>query len=151
MEAGSTRAPRRALASDRASALMLVPACMLVVLCLLGIAVDGAAVHAAQRRLQAVCDSVADDAAGMVDGRLLQTGGVVRLDAGAAVHLANRLVPARPLWATSAVTSVVRADDRDGTVDLQVETHVDHLLLGRLPGGLGGTRLRARCRGRLRP
>ena len=130
---------------------MMVPACALVVLCLIALAVDGAVVRGAQRRLQAVCDSVVDDAAGTLDDRLLQTSGRVQLDAPEAERIARDLIGARPIGDAPAVVVALHASARPGTVDLGLRTAVDRLLLRSLPGGLGGTTVTAHCRGRLRP
>lgn len=151
MARGTTRRPLRARQGEQGSALMMVPACTLVLLCLLGTAVDGAIVRSAQRRLQSLCDAVADDAAGVLDGRALQVDGAVRLDGPRAARLATTLLRARRLEIDPPVGAEVRTSSAAGTVDLVLRTRVDHLVLPSLPGGLGGTSVGARCRGRLRP
>lgn len=83
---------------DRGSALMLVPAGVLVVVLLGAVAVDLSAAHLAQRRLVQVTERAADDAAGMLDRDSLRAGGPVRTNpaqatALARMHLASLDVP----------------------------------------------------------
>ncbi|MFM7063260.1 MAG: hypothetical protein ACKO04_07180 [Actinomycetes bacterium] len=129
----------------------MVPACMLVVLGLGTVAVDGAVVHAAQRRLLMVCAAAADDAAGMVDARAVQRDGSVRLDEAAARRVATaRLAATRRIGASAGPTRIV-PDARRGTVDVATTVDVAHLVFRLLPGGAGPTTVSCHVRGRLRP
>ena len=129
----------------------MVPACMLVVLGLGTVAVDGAVVHAAQRRLLAVCAAAADDAAGMVDARAVQADGAVRLDPAAARRVAlARLAPARRIGQMVGAP-VVASDAAAGTVDVATTVDVGRLVFRLLPGGAGRTTVSCHVRARLRP
>lgn len=151
MDRPTTPHERRALRPERGTALVMVPACMLVVLGLGTVAVDGAVLHAAQRRLLAVCAAAADDAAGMVDARAVQVDGSVRLDPVAARRVAlARLVPARRIGEQVGAPSVV-SDAAAGTVDLSATVDVGRLVFRLLPGGAGRTTVSCQVRGRLRP
>ena len=136
---------------ERGTALVMVPACMLVVLGLGTVAVDGAVLHAAQRRLIAICAAAADDAAGMVDARAVQFDGSVRLDPAAARRVAlARLAPTRRIGAVAGPTTVA-ADAGAGTVDVATTVDVGRLVFRLLPGGAGRTTVSCHVRGRLRP
>ena len=73
---------RRSAAAESASALALVPALLLVFLCLGGIAIDLSLVHGAHRGAHRTLSSAADDAAAMIDTSELQLSGELRIDPG---------------------------------------------------------------------
>ena len=151
MDPATTRPARSVRPTERGTALVLVPACMLVVLGLATIAVDGAVLHAAQRRLVAICAAAADDAAGMVDARAVQLDGSVRLDPAAATRVAMaRLSLARRVGPPAGPTSV-RVDAGRGTVEVRSSADVDRLVFRLLPGGARSTSVSCNVRGRLRP
>lgn len=151
MDRPTTPPARRALRGERGTALVMVPACMLVVLGLGTVAVDGAVVHAAQRRLLAICAAAADDAAGMVDARAVQVDGSVRLDPVAARGVAlARLAPARRIG-QQVGTPDVSSNASSGTVDVATTVDVGRLVFRLLPGGAGRTTVSCHVRARLRP
>ena len=151
MDRPTTLPARCARRRERGTALVMVPACMLVVLGLGTVAVDGAVLHAAQRRLLAICAAAADDAAGMVDARAVQLDGTVRLDPAAARRVAlARLAPARRIG-EQVGPPVVRGDAAAGTVDVATTVDVGRLVFRLLPGGAGQATVSCHARGRLRP
>lgn len=75
--------------SQTGTALMLVPAMLMVVMVLGGIAVDLSLAYSAQRSLYRTLSAAADDAASMVDTRAHQINGSVRLDTDAATRVAR--------------------------------------------------------------
>ena len=151
MDRPTTLPARCARRRERGTALVMVPACMLVVLGLGTVAVDGAVLHAAQRRLLAICAAAADDAAGMVDARAVQLDGTVRLDPAAARRVAlARLAPARRIG-EQVGPPAVRGDAAAGPVDVATTVDVRQLVFRLLPGGAGRTTVSCRARGRLRP
>ena len=144
---------------ERASALVLIPSLVLVLVVLGGISVDAAVAHAVQRDLYRTLSAAADDAAGMVDQRRLQLDGTVRLDRDAArrvVHahlgvLADGLGPRadgadRPRRLRSVEVEV---DDR--TVIIRVEAEVPHVVLSGVPGMHDHIRVHLVVTGRLQP
>lgn len=73
--------------SERATALMLAPALVLVVLVLGAIAVDLSLVHAARRSAYRSLSAAADDAAAMVDAAEFQRSGDTRIDPDTATRV----------------------------------------------------------------
>ena len=149
MDRPTTQPARHAQRREHGTALVMVPACMLVVLGLGTVAVDGAVLHAAQRRLLAICAAAADDAAGMVDAKAVQFDGSVRLDPTAARRVAlARLAPARGIGVLTGPTTVT-ADT--SAVDVATTVDVGRLVFRLLPGGAGRATVSCHARGRLRP
>ena len=140
----STLPTRRAM-TERATALVLVPTMMLVLVALAAVAVDLTAIHAAQRSLYRTVSAAADDAAGMVDRRRIQQDGVVVVDPEAA----RRVVRARLATADlpGTVDEVLVATDAR-SVEVTVRVRIEHLFLGVVPGvddtGTVPVRVRAR-------
>jgi hypothetical protein len=131
------------LASDRGSALMLMPAAVLIVLVLAAITVDTAVVHLARRDLLHAADAAANDAVtyGLDEDRLRRGDGY-RLDhrrVHQAVHgaLESRGLLDR-LAAPPGVTVI--GDDR---VVVVVRMQVEHVFARALPGA-GTTRVEVR-------
>jgi hypothetical protein len=127
---------------ERASAMVLVPSLVLVLVVLGGISVDAAVAHAVQRDLYRTLSAAADDAAGMIDQQRLQLDGTVQLDQDAArrvVH-AHLGVAAGGLGAGNAgadhprhLRSVeVEVDER--TVTIRVAAEVPRVVLSGVPG-----------------
>lgn len=116
---------------ERATALILVPAMMLVFIVLAAIAVDLSAVAGAQRGLERVLAAGVDDAAGMIDGRAHQMDGSIRIDPVAA----DRVVRAR-LGAARLPGRVVelRISITDTTVDAVARIEMPHVFLRAVPG-----------------
>ncbi len=73
---------------ERATALVLVPSMLVVLLSLGAIALDLTSLHAAHRGLHRTVSGAADDAAGMLDGHHLQRTGELRIDEPAARRVA---------------------------------------------------------------
>lgn len=148
--AHGTDAGRR-LRPERATALMLVPALMLVLLSLGAIAVDLTALHGAHRRAHRVVSAAADDAAGMLDSRLIQETGELRIDpeaAGAVVtaHLDSASLPGTQIGPTQVTVS------DDGTAVLvAVHVRIEHVLLPSLPGSDQADIVTVSATGRLEP
>lgn len=129
--------------TDRGSALLLVPAAVLVVLGLAVLTVDGSRALVAQRRSAAEAVSLANDLAALgVDREAYQLGGAIRLLPEAELRrLAGRL-------AADGQVSVRRIDDL--VVEVRVETTVVPWWgRGGMPG-LGPLRVGATARGDLR-
>ncbi|HEX2575085.1 MAG TPA: hypothetical protein VHK88_01980 [Aquihabitans sp.] len=132
------------LRSATGSALLLMPAAVLIVVVLGGIAVDRAVVFGAQRDLVATAQAAANDAASEgVDLRALRSGGDVavardRIDIAVAraVALADGTVRAR--WALQDDVLVVR-----------LERTVDLVFSGGVPGASDRQVVRATARSRL--
>ncbi len=146
-----TRAPlsRRTARDESASALVLVPTMMLVLLCLAGIAIDLTLLHGAHRTAHRAVTSAADDAAAMIDQGELQTTGRLVVDADAARRVAlaeldTMTLPGRRLGAPDVVVDAER-----GTVTITLELAVDHVVLAAVPGHPGDERVRVVARGRL--
>ena len=84
--------PRDRLRNDRGSALMLVPAGVLVVLMLAGIVIDSAVVYLAEREAASTATAVANDAASLaVDASELRDGGDPVVDPERLAKLAPEL------------------------------------------------------------
>ena len=75
--------------SDRGSATMLVPVGVLILMFLAAIAVDLSAVHMAQRNLQDVLSSAADDAASSLDRDQIRLGEQVVIEQADAARIAT--------------------------------------------------------------
>ena len=139
------------------SALVLVPALVLVALALGGIGVDLALVHMARRSAYRSLSAAVDDAAGMVDARRLQLDGEARLDPGAAervvrAHLGLLVSSGAESWAEPAfeVTGAEVLTDPDaGTVSVTATVRVEHILLAAVPGVADSTDVRISSVGRL--
>ena len=127
---------------------MLVPATMLILIVLGGIAVDLTAVHGAQRSTYRIASAAADDAAGMIDHRLLQETGQVRIDEPAARRvIAAQLGSADLPGQVDGVTVAVGPN----TVDLRFSVRVTHVFLSAVPGVDDAQDVPIAVRGRLQP
>lgn len=124
----------RPIRSDRASALVLVPAMTLVLLCLGGIAIDLSLLHGAHRAAHRVVSTAADDGASMLDAEHLQSSGELRIDPVRARRVALAQLGGSTLPGRLVGEPVIEVD-RDGallTVTTVVE--IDHVMLRSLPG-----------------
>lgn len=120
--------------TESASALMLVPAMMLVLICLGTIAIDMAVLHGAHRSAHRTVSSAADDAASMIDEAELQRSGrlvvdPVRARRVAAAHLVTARLPGRLVSEPA-----VHIGDGGSTVTVTAELTVDHVMLRAIPG-----------------
>ncbi len=120
--------------TERATALMLVPAMMLVFMVLAAIAVDLSAIHMTQRRASAVLAVAADDAAGMLDERALQVEGILVIDEPAAARVASAHISTSDIGSSLAghPTLSFSADRRGVTIEAELRVH--HVFLDALPG-----------------
>lgn len=135
--------------TERGTALVLAPALMLVLLALGAIAIDLSALHAQHRQLHATASAAADDAAGMLDERHLQSSGELRIDPAAATrvvrsHLHDGAVPGR---LDGSVGVTVSADGT--TVEVRTTVIVERVLLPSLRRGSSRERLEVRVSARL--
>ncbi|MGB4747272.1 MAG: pilus assembly protein TadG-related protein [Candidatus Microthrix parvicella] len=143
------RAATASRRNDRASSLMLVPAGILVIVLLGGIAIDLSAAHLAQRRLVQVTERAADDAAGMLDSDSLRSGGPARVSPGAAQNLARLQVSAFDVPALQNTGTAVSIG-RDGrSVTVSTTATVRRLFGAALPGVAPTYRVTARATARL--
>ena len=142
--------PQQRHAPERATALMMLPACLLAVLCLGAITIDGAVAHAAQRRLSIICAAAADDAAGMLDSHSIQTSGTVRLDPAGAIRVARGRLNQRQLPGRLLGPARITANQAAGTVDIELTVRVERFVFRQLPGGLNHLDLHVHTRGRIR-
>lgn len=125
---------RRRLGDERGSALMLMPAAILIMFVLGAIAVDLTALRAGQRDLQAAVTDAANDAAtGALDESLLRAGLGYRVDEGSAWLIAHSVLATR-----GALDDVVDgphiAVAPDGSVTVSAARRVPHVFGRALPG-----------------
>ncbi|HEY8546090.1 MAG TPA: hypothetical protein VIL36_13620 [Acidimicrobiales bacterium] len=127
----SGRATTRRTA-DRGSALLLMPACVLVLVVLASIAVDMALVHLRQRQALDVAAGAANDAvtAG-VDTAALRRGTYV-VEPGAARDVVARSVAASEVAPHLVGPPQVTVDGE--TVSVRLTVRADHLFTGVMPG-----------------
>lgn len=131
-----------AVPDERATALMLAPALVLVVLVLGAIAVDLSLVHAARRSAYRSLSAAADDAAAMVDSAEFQRSGEVRIDPASAervvrAHLGVLDGDAPPGFSEPAfrvLDADVTADVPGGRVRIAATVEVEHVFGPAVPG-----------------
>lgn len=134
--------------TERATALVLVPAMALVLFVLAGVAVDLTALHTVQRTLQRVASGAADDAAAMIDTRRVQIDGDIVVDPDRARLVAEHQVRSAQLPGRLERIDVRVERDR---VEVRVEVMVRHGFLGTFPGAPDAERVAATARARLWP
>lgn len=146
------RTARRADAArarcERATALVLVPAMALVFLALGSIAVDLTMLHGAHRAVHRVVSAAADDAAGMIDAREVQTSGDVRIDTVAARRVVAAHLASAELPGTLVSIDVQVAPDRR-SLDVFAVVRIPHVMLRALPGAGDDELLTVAARARL--
>lgn len=135
--------------TERASALVLAPALVLVLICLGGLAVDMSVLHGAHRAVHRAVSSAADDAAGMIDQDAMQTRGELRIDAERARRVAVAELAATRLPGRAAGPPVVVVDPSGTAVTVTLEVRVDRVMLAALPGAAGSETLTVTSRARL--
>lgn len=140
---------RRCRGPETASALVLVPSMMLVLLCLGGIAVDLSLVHGAHRSAHRVVTAAADDAAAMIDTEALQLTGDLRIDPAAARRVALAQLATMSLPGDVVGSPTVDVDADGSTVTVTVTLVVDHVMLRAVPGHPRSQQLTVVARGRL--
>jgi len=120
--------------AEAASALVLVPAMLLVLLCLGGVAVDLTIVHGAHRGAHRIVSAAADDAAAMIDTDLLQESGELRVDPELARRVALAQLDAMVLPGTVVGSPVVTVSAAGDVVTIAVDLDIDHVMLRAVPG-----------------
>lgn len=131
---------------ERGTALVLVPAITLVLLCLAAIAIDLSLVHAVHRDAHRTVSAAADDAAAMIDERRLQLTGELEIDPARAERVVRAHLGSADL---AGELSEVDITTDDTTVDVSAVVHAPHVVLPALPGRDDSTRLVVTARGRL--
>ena len=121
--------------AERASALILVPTMLLVLLSLGAVALDLSAQHGAQRSVHRVASSAADDAAAMIDARQVQIDGSVRIDPVAARRVALGHVAAARLPGPLVGPVRVDVDPEGTTVTVRITVRSSRLLMPSLRDG----------------
>lgn len=136
------------MCSERATALVLVPAMALVFVVLGAIALDLTAVGGVQRSAERALAAAVDDAAGMLDGPAHQADGSVRIDRTRAERVVRARIDAADL--PGRVVSLT-VDVSDDTVDAVLRIETPRIFLRAVPGMADTTlsspiHLRARLR-----
>jgi Flp pilus assembly protein TadG len=135
----TTPTTHRARRSDRrrthddGSALVLVPALLMVLLALGAIAIDLSVLHGAHRSLHRIASGAADDAAAMIDTERLQVDGELRIDGAAARRVVDAHLDAAQVPGSLASSRTSVSADGD-VVTVELTSSVDHVLLASLPG-----------------
>lgn len=130
-------------ADERGSALMLMPAAVLVVIVLSAVAVDGALAFMGRRELSAAAAAAANDAvvAALSERGFYEACGDLDLDAAAAQRVAERTFALRAsdAYALEAVEAAVGVAPDGGAVRVRVEATgtVERVLTPALLGGRG--------------
>lgn len=119
---------------DRGSALMLMPAAVLIMFVLGAIAVDLTALRVGQRDLQAALTDAANDAvAGALDESLLRSGGGYHVDRSAAWMIAMGALDTRGALRDVVDGPHITVED-DGSVTISASRQVPHIFGRALPG-----------------
>lgn len=126
------RATQRARRSDQASALMLMPAGLLVLLLLASVAVDMSLVHLRHRQALDVAGSAANDAVTAAADPSQLRRGVYRIEPAEAQRVARRTIAASDLAPHVVGQPRVLVDGTSVQVSLRVEAK--HLFTSALPG-----------------
>lgn len=127
---------------ERATALMMAPALVLIVLVLGAIAVDLSLVHTARRSAYRSLSAAADDAAAMIDAAEFQRTGEVHIDPEAATrvvraHLGLLDGDAPPGFSEPAfrvIDADVVTDVTAGVVRIAATVEVEHIFGPAVPG-----------------
>jgi antirestriction protein ArdC len=122
--------------SDRGSALMLMPAGVLVVLILASIAVDMSVVHLRKRQALDLAAAAANDAATAAADPGSLRAGDFQLDQSLARAVVDRIVAASELAPELAAAPVVVVSDDGVEVTLAVEA--DYVFAAAIPGAPDG-------------
>jgi hypothetical protein len=138
--------PAPAARHDRGSALLLVPAAVLVVIVLASIAVDSALVHLRQRQALDLAASAANDAATAGTDPDRVRVGETGLDPVAARRTVEQAIAASDLAPDLVGAPVVHVTDDRVEVVLTVEAR--RLFAGAIPGAADTTTLTARASAR---
>jgi len=124
----------RRLRGSQGSALMLMPAAVLIMFVLGAIAVDLTALRVGQRDLQAALTDAANDAvAGALDESLLRAGGGYRVDRSAAWMIAMGAIDTRGALRDVVDGPHITVAD-DGSITITASRRVPHIFGRALPG-----------------
>lgn len=127
---------------EHGSALMLMPAGVLVVLLLGAIAFDLSVVFLRQRQASALAVDVANDlATAALDEAAFRADGIYRLDPDLADSLGRSFVRASDLWDEIAAlqVTVIGTD----AVEVRIVMDVDYVFARAIPGASDGTTVEA--------
>ena len=135
-ETATTTATRagRSVGATRGTALMLVPAAMLVFFVLGSISIDLTAIFLAQRSAQRSVSAAADDAAGMLDTRLIQYNGDLLIDIAAANRVARAHIASRVPSASLRGPVIVKVSADRKSIEVRITVRVPHIMMKALPG-----------------
>jgi hypothetical protein len=123
---------------DRGSALMLMPAALLVVFVLGSIALEFAVVSMRQRALANAADAAANDAATVaIDAGTLRATGEVVLDPQIVVDVIGRSLRAQGVELAAAPVIEISPDGR--SIRLELVQRVPYVIARALPGDDGTT------------
>jgi hypothetical protein len=136
---------------EHASAAILAPALLLVVLALAAIAVDLSALHHAHRSIHRAVATAADDAAGLLDGHHLQVSGQARIDRGAATRFVGAQLARTTLPGELVDVPTVTFDETGSQVTVRAEFDVDHLVARSATGRPTSSRLVVTASARMVP
>ena len=127
------------LSRERASALFLVPAAILILVILAAIAVDFSHLYLERRELLAATSAAANDAVTAIDQDLLRSGVDARfeLDLPRVEAVASASLAARGFTVAPTV-SVNASADGNPVVTVQVSRTVDYIFVKAVPGGSSG-------------
>jgi hypothetical protein len=123
---------------------LLVPAGVLIVFVLAGMAVDLSAVHLAQRELLDAAASAANDGAGAgIDTAALRMSGVVRLDPDRVRAAATRSLAAQRVRGLLPAETEVAVDPVTASVTVRAARRTSRVFAPALPGADRSTVVRA--------
>lgn len=129
---------------ERGSALMLMPAAVLVFVVLGAIAVDFAVAFLGEREVSNAAAAAANDAAGAaLDRDRFYADGTVRLDPSAADRVGRSAVAAAGLEGLDDVEIRVDVAAEEPVVTVTVSARVRYVFAKALPGGPDGARVEA--------
>jgi hypothetical protein len=130
------------LNADDGSALILMPAAVLIVLALSAITMDLSLVHLARREAIAAAEAAADDAVTFgLDERMLRLNGRYVLSEARVHDAVDRALMARSIDDELAAPPTVTITGT--TVEVRVELQVDYVFAPALPGAPRGTTVSA--------
>lgn len=147
----TTRQRRPVSRTERATALILVPTMMLVLVALGAIAIDLSVVHLAHRSIHRVVSSAADDAAGMIDTRQIQIDGSVRIDPSRAARTVSAHIETATLPGTLRGRPQVVVADDGLSLTVSAEVEVPHILMRSMPGASASEIIRVTVTARILP
>ncbi len=134
--------------SDRGTALLLYPTCVLVLLILAGIAVDLSLVREAKQELTSLARSAADDAAAALDPLAVRDGRRLEIDPVRAEAIVAATLDDADLPGSAEISWTVSLGDEPGTVIVDASAVIDLVFTPNFPGLPADQTVRARAGGR---